>query len=273
MKTISTLLLLLFIRICNAQVVVNGDFEVNVGGCHINEWNVDWNNYINDVYVFGEEPGAADILGPTCPDWGVAQSGSYFIGLSIVAADSGADAVALRVSGLLMADVDYRIRFFIKKDAAYLTDPIQVGLSMDSLSSGVLLETFPATFGTAWEEKEVFFTVDENQEAWITFTAVAANNGWMHIDNVRLDEATAVDNVDELAVSVWPNPTHDNLSISCGTNISNVVIYGVLGNVVLNQKLNASTAIIDISTFASGVYLVQTTTSDQRIGTSRITKK
>jgi len=56
---------------------------------------------------------------------------------------------------------------------------------------------------------------------------------------------------------VYPNPTQDVWNIKTTVNISSVKVYNLLGNLVLNQKVDANEAIISSEGLATGVYFVK----------------
>lgn len=64
-------------------------------------------------------------------------------------------------------------------------------------------------------------------------------------------------NFDLNALSVYPVPTSDILNISYKSAIDNVKIYNLLGQEVLSKYLNLANAQVDISSLASGNYIVR----------------
>ncbi|MGG7034177.1 MAG: fibronectin type III domain-containing protein [Flavobacterium sp.] len=60
----------------------------------------------------------------------------------------------------------------------------------------------------------------------------------------------------------YPNPVKDVLNISYQDTISNVTIYNILGQEMLRKSVNASSAIIDMSSLVNGSYLVKINSND-----------
>jgi Secretion system C-terminal sorting domain len=63
--------------------------------------------------------------------------------------------------------------------------------------------------------------------------------------------------------NLYPNPVKDILNIENQENITNVAIYNLLGQEVLNKTINNNKTEIDVSGFTSGNYLVKITAENQ----------
>jgi hypothetical protein len=89
-------------------------------------------------------------------------------------------------------------------------------------------------------------------------------NNWT-INDGGLDCATAgVDNENQLAISVYPNPTKDKLCIQGLSTSSKISIYTVLGKLVFSETTSSE---VDLKGLQSGVYIVKIT--DQQKETTR----
>lgn len=95
------------------------------------------------------------------------------------------------------------------------------------------------------------------------FTALACP-----VSNLSTDEISTI--TDHL--KVYPNPVHDNLTISFDKNISSVTIYNMVGQQVLTKAINANKTTLDVSSLSSGVYLV-IVNSGSEIKTLKVIKK
>ncbi len=69
----------------------------------------------------------------------------------------------------------------------------------------------------------------------------------------------------------YPNPTNGILNLRSVDNIEQVSLYNVLGQVVLNSRINATASQVDISGLSVGTYLMKVTVNGQ-IGTYKVIK-
>ncbi|MDO6597338.1 T9SS type A sorting domain-containing protein [Oceanihabitans sp. 2_MG-2023] len=61
----------------------------------------------------------------------------------------------------------------------------------------------------------------------------------------------------ENVFTVYPNPVNDVLNINAKKEITNIVVYNVIGKQVLNSTPNALNVTVDLSNFRSGYYIVK----------------
>jgi len=85
------------------------------------------------------------------------------------------------------------------------------------------------------------------------------NDGIVYLDNVLLTQNStlSINQFSQADFTVYPNPTQDVWNIKTTVNISSVKVYNLLGNLVLNQKVDANEAIISSEGLATGVYFVK----------------
>lgn len=133
--------------------------------------------------------------------------------------------------------------------------------------------------GPVWDASEVIS--DNFMTAYQNFSAVAedmnnnaiavyigANLSGLYFDSSNLLE------VGENALSsfvFYPNPASSTLNIKAASSITNVAIYNILGQKVLNQKLDALSSEIDVSGLSSGTYVMKVTIGSE-IGSYKIIK-
>ncbi|MDC8000339.1 T9SS type A sorting domain-containing protein [Aequorivita todarodis] len=72
--------------------------------------------------------------------------------------------------------------------------------------------------------------------------------------------------------SYYPNPTNGILNLNSVDNIEHVSLYNLLGQVVIDNRVNATTSQVDISGLSTGTYLMKVSVNGQ-IGTYRILKQ
>ena len=73
-------------------------------------------------------------------------------------------------------------------------------------------------------------------------------------------------------ILIYPNPTSDVINISSTSTITDYNMYNMIGNKVMSSNVNASIAIIDMSTLTKGVYFVEVNQNGLLIN-KRIIKK
>lgn len=71
--------------------------------------------------------------------------------------------------------------------------------------------------------------------------------------------------------SFYPNPSNGSLNLRASANIDNVKLYNVLGQNVVNLKIEATSAKMDIASLAIGTYIMKVTI-DGKTGTYRVLK-
>ena len=82
----------------------------------------------------------------------------------------------------------------------------------------------------------------------------------------------SVDNNNLLNISLYPNPTTNNLNISAQNIIESAAIYNVLGKKVKSVFINKTEDTIDVSTLNSGIYILKYTVNN-KVGTMKFIKK
>lgn len=87
----------------------------------------------------------------------------------------------------------------------------------------------------------------------------------VHVDDLVLENGFVVDVIDAIAdnyladaVSIYPNPASDNVVVSAPIG-SQVVITDIGGRRLSEFKVSGKTIDIDVSSYNSGLYLVQIT--------------
>jgi hypothetical protein len=61
-------------------------------------------------------------------------------------------------------------------------------------------------------------------------------------------------------IQVYPNPASTQLTIDAGSNWNEVIaleLYDLSGRVVLSERLNARTTIVNLSNFSEGIYILK----------------
>jgi hypothetical protein len=98
------------------------------------------------------------------------------------------------------------------------------------------------------------------------------NNSWY--DNLYFYKAATLGVSDNelLDVSMYPNPASDRLNISASNTIKNASIFNILGKKVMSLEINKNSESIDVSSLASGIYLIKYQL-DNATGTAKFIKQ
>lgn len=114
-------------------------------------------------------------------------------------------------------------------------------------------------------------SVKSSNEAIVRFQFVSGYGNVVWIDNVRIVEGTGVEEVENSAISIYPNPANNVLNITSSESIDQVVVYNVAGQVVMTENGNVQS--MNISNLASGSYIVRIQTVDGNISNQRFIKE
>lgn len=87
-----------------------------------------------------------------------------------------------------------------------------------------------------------------------------------------LSEETALDRIETVQASLYPNPTNDYINITTTHDINNVTIYSLQGCVVSNIRGCGTSMTIDVKDLSQGTYIVIVETKENNI-TKKITIK
>jgi hypothetical protein len=106
------------------------------------------------------------------------------------------------------------------------------------------------------------------------YYAVTNNNGcWSKPSNRLTITLLDVNELNTQPANIYPNPTTGRLTIDWGRNVTMTVgVYSTVGQKLMEEKAtNASSKVLDLSSFAGGMYFVVITDENGRSSTTRIT--
>ncbi len=92
------------------------------------------------------------------------------------------------------------------------------------------------------------------------------------VDNFRIDGTAGVDSPAALGFSYYPNPTKDVINFNGIDTIDRIIVRNMLGQTINTINVKATTAQVDLSTYANGVYLIEVATAG-RTSTVRAIKQ
>lgn len=103
----------------------------------------------------------------------------------------------------------------------------------------------------------------------IAFHNISAQGGdAMLIDDIRVGETSGIDNAAAIDINIYPNPASEVINIAA-EGVHLVEMLDVNGRVVLESRIGGA---IDLSSLASGVYMVRVTT-DAGVSTEKVVKQ
>ncbi|WP_053977657.1 T9SS type A sorting domain-containing protein [Mangrovimonas xylaniphaga] len=125
-------------------------------------------------------------------------------------------------------------------------------------------------------------TVEFELRAWRTYGGApdSCNDTYIKVDNNTWTvtvtyEPTALSTpsykLEEL--SIYPNPANNVVTVKAGEEISDITVFNLLGQVVLNKNGNGLTEELNISSLAKGNYILKTTTTTGKQGTTKLIKQ
>ncbi len=153
---------------------------------------------------------------------------------------------------------------------------LAVSISQLTLHEPMNNGTFTIVSNTSWvvQSNQAWLTASKQSgsgNATITLTAEPNNDGKSRIASVVIsgekvqpqaisvlqDITTGVDNLDENAVSIFPNPVTNVLTVTSSGRSGSIFIYNCYGSLLLSKIAVSTPAKINVSSLAKGVYLIK----------------
>ena len=88
-------------------------------------------------------------------------------------------------------------------------------------------------------------------------------NSYASIDDAVWEQALSSGSFDTTQFSYYPNPVKDVLNLSYNENITNIAVYNLLGQKVMENNPNSTSVKLDMSALSSGSYIVKVASNDQ----------
>ncbi len=161
----------------------------------------------------------------------------------------------------------------------YPTSPIDVGLKLVTVAHGEtpLFLSLGMLTPNQWNSKDILLSAfgvtnltDLKQIGFVT----TASFGTFYMDNLYFWKVgTGINHVSATAISCYPNPVATNLTISAKSEMSNITVRNLLGQVVKSEMVKGSTKTIDLSGLSTGTYFMEAKMSNGQVSTQKISKK
>jgi hypothetical protein len=91
------------------------------------------------------------------------------------------------------------------------------------------------------------------------------NDNWIEIK--KLVSPTGLQDLNESAIEIYPNPSKGDFNISLPSDLSNasLEVVNTVGAVLHTQKLNSNETAIHLSAYAKGIYFIKLKTANSKV--------
>jgi hypothetical protein len=111
--------------------------------------------------------------------------------------------------------------------------------------------TNPLDFGLVLEKGKTYYA-----------TQTLGNCSSSAVLAVTINLTLGNDSFDSKSFTYYPNHVKDNLNLSHSSILTTVKVFNMLGQELISKKLNATSGIINMSSFADGYYLIEVNTEE-----------
>ena len=175
----------------------------------------------------------------------------------------------------LVAGTQYSVSYKYGTTSTTWTESLRVsyGTMANSTAMTTELADHPIINTNATLNNSATFTPTVSGTYVIGFQAYSiANQLSLYVDDIVIQEVLGTKDFDSNAFTAYPNPVKNNLTIRYNENITDATVYNVMGQQLLTKKINATEGQIDMSSFASGTYLIKVTSGD-KVQTMKVIKE
>lgn len=169
----------------------------------------------------------------------------------------------------LTAGTDYKIEFWYKVGAwqgtAYPEKlKVAIGNAQTVAAMTQVINDLGTIDDTTYTKFAATFTVPTTGTYFLGWHAYSdADAFYIAIDDVALTLSTGIDNkTAENAVQIFPNPAKDQLNITSTNPVQNVKVYNSIGQLIINNHIDAMNYSLNTSSFNYGVYYIQIETKE-----------
>lgn len=231
---------------CNAAA----SFSENFDSVNYPDFPVCWSKIVTGASP--ESDVVLDIYSDTTPPNGMLLYGAY--------SGAGANIILISPPVTTLASGEYQLKF---KGSGSL--PIEVG-TLDGNTNEAVFTVFETV--TVSEFGPQSFTVDfanyAGTDTYIGFRLKTnGQNAYASLDDVTWESALSSGSFEKGQFSYYPNPVKDILTIGYEDNITNVTVFNLLGQKVMENNANSTSVKLDMSALSSGSYIVKVASNDQ----------
>ena len=145
------------------------------------------------------------------------------------------------------------------QDADYAADHYEVKVSTNGTSLSNFTSVFNETLtSTEWAQRVVNLDNYAGQTIRIAFVHDNCTDMFiMKIDDIYVGAGVGINEVEENAVAVYPNPSNNVINVNATSNISNVEVYTITGQKVGDFTANNTSTTISTANLTPGMYLMK----------------
>ena len=103
-----------------------------------------------------------------------------------------------------------------------------------------------------------------NPSCLIAPSNVPAKTKYGNDYSITVSTPTAINDMQEQSLTVYPNPVDDNLKIEA-KDIKNVTIVNMMGQKVYETSVEADEVILNMSDYQAGIYMIQVETAEYTV--------
>lgn len=155
------------------------------------------------------------------------------------------------------------------------TTVVEVFTSNCSLITGAQGETYlgrETPDATGWWQL-VVDGLELGQCVTATVTDGDGNTSLFAVDHYSV---TGLPELETESFEVWPNPTRGECFVRANQNanfVNRLRVYDIFGKEILDQKIDSSTSIINLTNCASGIYIIRFFDDEKNVGSKKIIKE
>ena len=137
----------------------------------------------------------------------------------------------------------------------------QTHLEIGTMDGNANDSTFSPIQQVAIGEEHVEYTIDFSNytgtDTYLAFKNISGSSKSIYIDDIRWEPVLSTPDFSTSTFSYYPNPVKDILKLSYSDNITNVKVFNLLGQKVVEMDMNQNNALVDMSGLPTGNYIVK----------------
>ena len=148
------------------------------------------------------------------------------------------------------------------QDPNYPADHYEVKVSTSATMSTFTTVHDETIASGNWEERTVNLDNYASQTIYIAFVHNNCTDMFrMKIDDISVTPGTGINDNDN-NVSIYPNPANNVINVNASSNINTIEVFNMMGQRVAAFDANNTTANINVSALANGIYTMRITTEN-----------